>query len=130
MASFVCPLVKPGVEEVEIFRPHKQFIMNCRKISLTLIMKCTSFYLMCAFAVAAVKVVDTNIINSFSFASKNDLMLSDFWETLAIFKSMRCRKALLKAVGICTGLKACLCEFKNDSWLLVCSMQQRAPSVS
>lgn len=44
---------------------------------------------MCAFAEAAVKVVETNIINSCSFASKNDLMLSDFWETLAIFKSMR-----------------------------------------
>lgn len=44
---------------------------------------------MCAFAVDAVKVVRMNIINSFSFASKNDLMLSDFWETLAIFKCMR-----------------------------------------
>ena len=87
VASFVCPLVKPGVEEMEIFRAHKQFIMNCRKISLTLIMKRVSFYLMCAFAVDAVEVVD--IINSFSFASKNDLMLRDFWETLAIFKSLR-----------------------------------------
>lgn len=43
---------------------------------------------MCAFAKAAVEVVDLNSTNSFSFASENDLMLRDFWETSAIFKGM------------------------------------------
>lgn len=32
VASLVCPLVKPGVEEIKFFRAYKLFITNCRKV--------------------------------------------------------------------------------------------------
>lgn len=61
--------------------------MNCGEISLTNDEMCQVLFNGC-IAKAAVELVDLNSTNSFSFASKNDLMLRDFWETSAIFKSM------------------------------------------
>lgn len=59
---------------------------------------------MWAFAVAFVKVVGTNR-TFFPLLQVNDSILSDLWEVLVIFKGLQWREALLKAAGICRGLK-------------------------
>lgn len=83
VASFIHPLVKAGVEEMEIFRADKQSPWTVgNKTDFKI--KCFIFYLMWAFAVASVKVVQTAAI--FSLLQVNDLILSDLWEMLVIFK--------------------------------------------
>lgn len=67
VASFVCLLIKPGVQEMEFRSAHKPFLMNCAKM---FDFNSGSFYSVRAFAVAAVKVVGGDIIDSFPFASQ------------------------------------------------------------